>query len=116
MMTMVKLMMMMMMMIGTGLAFRFLQWPVLHFKSVICPPLCEPQIGQDSVLSLTILNALQRSTLKMQNSQKCKNQVLFAPNDDVNPKLGKTVCSVTAHSSQCFALKRYRTVKRVDLE
>ena len=57
MMTMVKLMMMMM--IGTGLAFRFLQWPVLHFKSVICSPLCEPQIGQDSVLSLTILNALQ---------------------------------------------------------
>ena len=59
MMTMVKLMMMMMMMIGTGLAFRFLQWPVRQFKSVICPPLCEPQIGQDSVLSLTILNALQ---------------------------------------------------------
>ena len=65
MMTMVKLMMMMMMMIGTGLAFRFLQWPVRHFKSVICSPLCEPQIGQDSVL--TVLNALHLKDTEQSN-------------------------------------------------
>ena len=69
------------MMTVTGLAFRFLQWPVLHFKSVICPPLCEPQIEQDSVL--TVLNALQQYAKQFtkylhQKSIRLTGDVLFS--------------------------------------